>query len=85
MASKFRTLLNTHSPALCDFLHDTPQHSLSTSQLQDVVVTCEDVIQAIHRVKSGKLDSDGLSSEHLSFACPVIAGFLMLHSLLAVT
>ena len=82
MASKFRTLLNTHSPALCDFLHDTPQHSLSTSQLQDVVVTCEDVI---HWVKSGKLDSDGLSYEHLSFACPVIAGFLMLHSLLAVT
>ena len=41
-----------------------------------MVVTCEDVIKAIHRVKSGKFDSDGLSSEHLRFACPVIADSL---------
>ena len=27
-------------------------------------------------MKSGKLDSDGLSSEHLRFACPVIADSL---------
>ena len=76
MASKFRSLLNTHSPALRDSLYDTLQSSVSTSQLQDVVVTCEDVIKAIHRVKSGKFDSDGLSSEHLRFACPVIADSL---------
>ena len=76
MASKFRCLLNTHSPALRDSLYDTLQSSVSTSQLQDVVVTCEDVIKAIHRVKSGKFDSDGLSSEHLRFACPVIADSL---------
>ena len=76
MASKFRSLLNTHSPALRDSLYDTLQSSVSTSQLQDVVVTCEDVIKAIHRVKSGKFDPDGLSSEHLRFACPVIADSL---------
>ena len=76
MTSKFRSLLNTHSPALRDSLYDTLQSSVSTSQLQDVVVTCEDVIKAIHRVKSGKFDSDGLSSEHLRFACPVISDSL---------
>ena len=75
-ASNLDKLLNMHSPALRDALHDSVQSSLSASQLQDVVVTVDDVVQAIRLLKKGKSDNLGLSSDHLKYACLAIADSL---------
>ena len=69
-------LLNVHSPALRDALHDSVQSSLSASQLQDIVVTVDDVFQAIRLLKKGKSDDLGLFSEHLKYAGLAIADSL---------
>ena len=68
--------MNTHSPSVRDSLQHSIQSSLSTTQLQDIVVTEDDVVQAIHLLKKGKSDSQNLFSEHLKYACPVIAVYL---------
>ena len=74
MALRLRNLLNIHSPSSRDSLYDSLNLSLSDSQLQDIVVTEEDVMPAIvHSFKTGKVDSDGVSSQHLKLAAPVIA------------
>ena len=52
-------------------MHTSIKSSLAC-QLQDIAVSDDDVIQAIHLLKSGKSDSLGLSSEHLKYACPAI-------------
>ena len=75
-ATNVRSLLNTHSPSVRDSLQHSIQSSLSTTQLQDIVVTEDDVVQAIHLLKEGKSDSQNLFSEHLKYACPVIAVYL---------
>ena len=51
MASKLSTLLNTHSPDLCDSLWNSLKYSLSVSQISDVSVTEDDVNTANHLLK----------------------------------
>ena len=75
-ATNLRSLLNTHSPSVRNSLQHSIQSSLSTTQLQDIVVTEDDVVQAIHLLKKGKSDSQNLFSEHLKYACAVIAVYL---------
>ena len=53
-------------------MHASIRSSLSACQLQDIAVSDDDIIQAIHLLKSGKSDILGLSSEHLKYACPAI-------------
>ena len=72
-ASNLRTLLNTHSTSQRDSLYTSLVSSVSSLDLKDIVVIDEDVIQAIHCLKSGKSDDANMFSEHAS---PVIAGSL---------
>ena len=71
-ATNISNLLNTRSPTLRDTMHASIRSSLSACQLQDIAVSDDDIIQAIHLLKSGKSDSLGLSSEHLKYTCPAI-------------
>ena len=65
-ASNWCILLNTHSTSQCDSLYTS--FVLSVSSL-DIVVTDEDVIQAIHCLKSGKSDdANNMFSEHFKYA-----------------
>jgi len=50
-ASNLRSLLHLHFPAVWDTLHDSIKSSISSSQLQDVVITLDDVVEAIHLLK----------------------------------
>ena len=47
--------------------------SLSNTQLQDVLVSVDEIFKVIGILKSNKSDESGVSSEHLKFAMPVIA------------
>ena len=64
MASKLQDLLNTHSAASRDSLYDSLKSSASFSQIKDIAVSEEDVMHAVHELKAGKCDSEGLSSQH---------------------
>ena len=78
-ASNLPTLLNTHSTFQRDsLLYTSLVSSVSNLDLQNIVVTEEDVIQAIHCLKSGKSDDANMFSEHFKYASPVIAGSLAL-------
>ena len=46
--------------------------SMQACQFQDIMVTDDDVIQAIASLTNGKSDSLDLYSEHLKYACPII-------------
>ena len=76
MASKLQDLLNTHSAASRDSLYDLLKSSASFSQIKDIAVSEEDVMHAVHELKAGKCDSEGLSSQHLKSVSSVIAGNL---------
>jgi hypothetical protein len=76
MASKLRSLLNTHSGISSDDLNVLLDSSLSDSQLSEVIVSDEDILSAIHSLQSGKTDFDHVSSNHLKFAAPSIADSL---------
>ena len=66
IANLFATnISNTHSATLRDTMHASIRSSLSACQLQDIAVSDDDIIQAIHLLKSGRSESLGLSSEHL--------------------
>ena len=70
MASKVEKILNTHSIKSCadlhSDLHSLYNSSLSSSQLQDVFVSNDDVVDAIGCIAARKSDASGVSSEHLS-------------------
>ena len=51
MASKLSTLLNSHSPVSCDSLLDSIQMSLFASEVQQMTVTEDDVLEAILTLK----------------------------------
>ena len=80
MASKVEKILNTHSIKFCTDLHcdlhSLYNSSLSSSQLQDVIVSNDDVVDAIGCIAARKSDASGLSSEHLKLAAPVISDFV---------
>ena len=62
IASKLQDLLNTHSAASRDSLYDSLKSLASFSQIKDIAVSEEDVMHAVHELKAGKCDSEGLSS-----------------------
>ena len=76
MASNVEKILNTHSIKSCADLHSLYNSSLSSSQLQDVFVSNDDVVDAIECIAARKSDASGLSSEHLKLAAPVISDFV---------
>ena len=80
MASKVEKILNTHCIKSCadlhSDLHSLYNSSLSSSQLQDVFVSNDDVVDAIGCIAAHKSDASGLSSEHLKLAAPVISDFV---------
>ena len=71
-ASNMSGLLNTHSSALRDSMLIAMKSALTHNQLEGMIVSVEEVQEAIFKLKNGKSDSLGLFSEHLKYACPVI-------------
>ena len=47
--------------------------TLSNPLISFKIVSCEDVVQAIHLLKNGKSDGLDLFSEHLKYACSAIS------------
>ena len=75
-ASKFESVLNTHSPSLHDNLHSSVQSSITSLHMDEVHFSDTEVLEALSQLKSHKSDNDGLSSEHLKLASPAIAKHL---------
>ena len=72
-ASKIKRSLNTHSINSHDNLSSSEvTSSLSNTQLQDVLVSVDEIFEVTGNLKSNKSDESGVSSEHLKFAMPVI-------------
>ena len=73
-ASKIKCSLNTHSINSYDNLSSSEvTSSLSNTQLQDVLVSVDEIFEVFGNLKSNKSNESGVSSEHLMFAMPVIA------------
>ena len=75
-ASKFDSLLNTHSSSLHDSIHSFIQASMNSDDLIDVHFSDVEVLQAISKLKSHKSDCGGVCSEHLKLAAPAISNSL---------
>ena len=70
MASKLEKVLNTHSAASRENIASCLNSSLSTDQLAGVVVTEDEVMDAISSLKPQKSDASGISSELLQSVTP---------------
>ena len=75
-ASKFESVLNTHSPSLHDNLHSSVQSSITSLHMNEVHFSDTEVLEALSQLKSHKFNNDVLSSEHLKLASPAIAKHL---------
>ena len=73
MASKLEKVLNTHSAASRENIAVCLSSSLSTDQLAGVVVTEDEVMDAISSLKPLKSDASGISSELLQSVTPVVS------------
>ena len=74
-ASKFGALLNKHSSSQYSLLTSV-QASLTVSHLSSVIVSEDDISDAISQLKTHKSDAFGVTTEHLKFALPVITKHL---------
>ena len=72
-SSKFKNLLNKHPPSSRSDLLSQINSSLCESHLCEMDFSEDEVIDAIHQLKSSKSDADGVFTNHLKLACPVIA------------
>ena len=72
-SSKFKNLLNKHPPSSRSDLLSQINSSLCESHLCEMDFLEDEVIDAIHQLKSSKSDADGVFTNHLKLACPVIA------------
>ena len=72
-ACNLSNLLNTHSPELRNAMLASIKSKLSVNEISGVFVSEDEVCEAISSLKNNKTDSLGLFSQHLKFACPVIA------------
>ena len=72
-ASNICSLLNTHSPALRNSMLASTKSKLTANELTGMSMSEDEVYDAVSSLKNRKTDSLGLSSEHLKYACPVIA------------
>ena len=75
-ASKFESVLNTHSPSLHDNLHSSVQSSITSLHMDEVHFSDTEVLEALSQLKSHKFDNYVLSSEHLKLVSPAIAKHL---------
>ena len=71
-ASKLSSRLNTHSGLSALNLGS----SSLDGQLAEVMVSAEDVLSALESLKPGKTDFDRVSTNHLKYSLPVIAGYI---------
>ena len=69
-SSRFKNLLNNNPSPSHNALFSHIQSLLSSSMLNDLLFTENEVVDAIGRLKPS---SDGVSSEHLQLSCSVIA------------
>ena len=72
-SSKFKNLLNKHPSSSRSDLLSQINSSLCESHLCEMGFSEDEVIDAIHHLKSSKSDADGVFTNHLKLACPVIA------------
>ena len=71
-ASKFGALLNKHSSSSNSIL-DSIQCSLTDSHLRSILITPEQVLEALSQLKPDKTDPSGVSSKHLLYGSSVLA------------
>ena len=76
-ASKFSAVLNKHSTSSSQTIPSaTIQSSLTESHLSAIIVSYDQITEAISLLKSRKSDAFEVTSEHLKYASPVIANVL---------
>ena len=68
-------MLNKHSSSQYSLLTSV-QASLTVSHLSSVIVSEDDISDAISQLKTHKSDAFGITTEHLKFALPVITKHL---------
>ena len=71
-ASKFGALLNKHSSSSNSIL-DYIQCSLTDSHLRSILITPEQVLEALSQLKPDKTDPTGVSFKHLLYGSSVLA------------
>ena len=71
-ASKYKTILNTHSLGSHLSLNSTLNSSLTEEEVCGAEFSGDDVLEAILQLKMGKADAEGIFSEHLIFASPAL-------------
>ena len=71
-ASKYKTILNTHSLGSHLSLNSTLHSSLTEEDMCNTEFSGDDVFEAILQLKRGKADDEGVFSEHLIFASPAL-------------
>ena len=72
-AFKSKGTLNTHSSSLLSSFHSDLQSTISDMDISEVSFSDYDVLQAISKLKSKKLDGSGVFSEHLKYASSAIS------------
>ena len=72
-SSKFKNLLNKHPSSSRSDLLSQINSSLCESHLCEMGFSEDEVIDAIHHLKSSKSDADGVFTNHRKLAYPVIA------------
>ena len=72
-ASKFSAVLNKHSTSSQTIPSATIQSFLTEAHLNVIIVSYDQITEAISLLKSRKSDAFGVTSEHLKYASPVIA------------
>ena len=74
-ASKFGALLNKNSSSQYSLLTSV-QVSLTVSHLSSVIVSEDDIPDAISQLKTHKSDAFGVTTKHLKFTVPVMTKHL---------
>ena len=72
-ASKFSALLNRHQSSSCQSLFAEIQSTLTPSHISSLSFSENQVAIAISQLKLHKSDADGICSEHIKLASPIIA------------
>ena len=73
MASKLENILNTHPSVSRDQLSFSVNSLVSSSQLADIHVTEDEVIDVIWSLKPHKSDASGMSTELLKCVIPIVS------------
>ena len=73
MASKLENILNTHPSVSRDQLSSSVNSLVSSSQLADIHVTEDEVIDAILSLKPHKSDASGMSTDFLKCVIPIVS------------